>query len=370
MDEFELIRTYFAASRAAQEGRAVTHEQALGIGDDAAVLAPLPQGQQFVVTTDSLVESRHYSSSVDPRALGHKALAVSLSDLAAMGATPWAFTLNLHLRSIRRPWLEEFSKGMTELALVHSLSLVGGDTVSVQSEEAIVVTAMGLVPQGQALSRQGLRLHDDLWVSGSLGDGAWALQHQPTAKKLLWPEPRLELGRALREQGLAHAAIDISDGLASELAHLLACSARHANLPGFVAHIELKALSQCLGPELHRAVQKKVLSLEQACLLAARSGDEYELLFSSPAGSQQRVLALAEQLGVKLTRLGRLTSASTPPSVPAASPPSPASLRPPASLMLSPSSIQWYGLDGRLLSISEGALAGFNHFQQEGPNDP
>jgi thiamine-monophosphate kinase len=370
MDEFELIRTYFAASRAAQEGRAVAHKQALGIGDDAAVLAPLPQGQQLVVTTDSLVENRHYFSSVNPRALGHKALAVSLSDLAAMGATPWAFTLNLHLRSVRRPWLEDFSQGMTELALVHGLSLVGGDTVSVQTEEAIVVTAMGLVPLGQALSRQGLQLHDDLWVSGSLGDGAWALQHQPTAKKLLWPEPRLALGQALREQGLAHAAIDISDGLASELGHLLSCSARHANSYGLVAHIELKALSQCLGPELHQAVQKKALSLEEACLLAARSGDEYELLFSSPADSQQRVLALAEQLGVRLTRLGRLTSAPPTLSSPAARSASPASLRPSASLPLSPSSIQWYGLDGRLLSLSEGALSGFNHFQQEGPNDP
>lgn len=348
MDEFGLIQAYFAGSPAAEQGNGLGHRQALGIGDDAALLAPIPQGQQLVVTTDSLVENRHYLSDVDPTALGHKALAVSLSDLAAMGAKPWAFTLNLHLRGIRKPWLEAFSKGLNALALEHGMSLVGGDTVSVQAEEAVVVTAMGLVPLGQALLREGLQPGDELWVSGDLGDGVYALKHKPRAKKLLWPQPRLALGQALRNQQLAHAAIDISDGLASELGHLLERSQARSQGLELTAHVHLQSLSQCLGPELQAAVNRNELDLQQACLLAARSGDEYELLFAAPLAARPAILALALQLNLGLTPIGRVDLRQACP----AGQPAPTDM----------AQSRWYGLDGHALSLSQDALAGFNHF--------
>lgn len=351
MDEFGLIQTYFAGSRAAQEGHGLGHKQAIGIGDDAAVLAPLPQGQQLVVTTDSLVENQHYFSDVNPEALGHKALAVSLSDLAAMGARPWAFTLNLHLRSIRKPWLEAFSSGINALALKHGLALVGGDTVRVQAEEAVVVTAMGLVPLGQALLRKGLEPGDELWVSGSLGDGAWALEHQPLARKLLWPEPRLALGQALREQQLAHAAIDVSDGLASELGHLLQQSSSYRQALALEAHVQFESLRQCLGPELQGAVSQGRLSLEQACLCAARSGDEYELLFAAPASARPSLRVLAEQLDLRLTSIGRVEQSQM------------VQMAQMAHTQLNKPQVHWYGLDGKALLLSQEVLAGFNHFQ-------
>ncbi len=355
MDEFGLIQAYFAGSSAAQQGNGLDHKQSLGIGDDAALLAPIPQGQQLVVTTDSLVENRHYLSDVDPTALGHKALAVSLSDLAAMGAKPWAFTLNLHLRCIRKPWLEAFSKGLNALALEHGISLVGGDTVSVQAEEAVVVTAMGLVPLGQALLREVLQPGDELWVSGSLGDGMYALKHKPYANKLLWPQPRLALGQALRNQQLAHAAIDISDGLASELGHLLERSQARSQGLELTAHVYLQSLSQCLGPELKAAVSRNDLDLQQACLLAVRSGDEYELLFAAPLAARPAILALALQLNLRLTPIGRVDLRQACPA------------GQPASTDMGQN--RWYGLEGQVLSLSQDALAGFNHFQPAGDQE-
>lgn len=346
MDEFELIQTYFAASSAAQEGHGLNHKQALGIGDDAALLAPVPPGQQLVVTTDSLVEQRHYFPDVDPEALGHKALAVSLSDLAAMGASPWAFTLNLHLRAIRKPWLEAFSKGMNALAQKHRIALVGGDTVRVQTEEAVVITAMGLAPLGQSLLRSGVQPGDDLWVSGSLGDGAWALKNKPFASKLLWPEPQLALGLALREQQLAHAAIDISDGLASELNHLLNRSSSRTQGLELSAHIQFKSLCQCLGPELQQAVNQGLLSLEEACLLTVQSGDEYELLFSAPASARPALKELSETLKQRLTRIGCIEGVG------------------PGHGKSHTPRLHWYGLNGELLGLNQASLAGFNHFQE------
>jgi thiamine-monophosphate kinase len=203
--------------------------------------------------------------------------------------------------------------------------------------------------------RKGLEPGDELWVSGSLGDGAWALEHQPLAKKLLWPEPRLALGQALREQQLAHAAIDVSDGLASELGHLLQQSSAHRQGLALVAHVQFESLRQCLGPELQGAVSQGRLSLEQACLCAARSGDEYELLFSAPVSARPSLRVLAEQLDLRLTSIGRVEQSQITQMDQMAQI---------TQTLLNEPQVHWYGLDGKELLLSQEVLAGFNHFQE------
>lgn len=284
---------------------------ALGIGDDAALIPPLAAHEQLAVSTDMLIEGWHYFSDVDPRSLGHKALAVNLSDLAAMGARPVAFTLAAGLRSIDAPWLTEFLQGMLNLARNAQCPLVGGDTTKTAADapQVFSVTVMGAVPIGQALRRDGLQIGDELWVSGSLGDAAYAVNQRQSDPKLNWPQPRLALGRALLN--IAHAAIDISDGLQSEIQHLLKSSSiRRGATSAFAAEMNWPALP--LGPTLTAAIASGKVSNDDAQLRAITGGDEYELLFAAPASRAEEVAAIGKSLELPLTRIGRVVAADAP----------------------------------------------------------
>jgi thiamine-monophosphate kinase len=346
MGEFALIHTFF--KDICPRGPALDHSQALGIGDDAALLAPVPAGQQIVVTTDTLVEGRHYWPDVDPQALGHKVLAVNLSDLAAMGAQPWAFTLSASLRVPRPEWLAAFASGMSALATHHQIALVGGDTVGLANDpvapESFTVTALGLVPMGKALRRDGLTPADRLWVSGTLGDGQAAVAQRVFAEKLLWPQPRIALGQALR--GLAHAAIDISDGLSSELGHLVHASRQRAQAlgpgAGLFVEISLPALADCLGGLVRTAMNRDDLSLLQACRQAAASGDEYELLFAAPEAATAEVLRLGQALQLPLTPIGTVCAG--------------------AHNSATAEPVVWLDPQGRRLTPEWAPAGGFDHF--------
>ena len=286
MTEFEIIRRYF--SRAPK--RAL-----IGVGDDCALLRP-DAGLDLAVTTDMLVEGRHFLPDAEPRALGHKALAVNLSDLAAMGATPRWATLALALPAADAAWLEAFAEGFYALAERFALDLVGGDTTR-GAARTISVTAIGEVPPGMALTRAGARPGDDVWVSGELGGAALALarpqvaaQFPEVAKRLHQPEPRVELGERLR--GLAHAAIDVSDGLAGDLGHILERSQMSAR-------IEYQRIprNSCFGKVGDPA-------LERDCVLSG--GDDYELVFTAPQAHRREIDALAAELRLALTRIGAI----------------------------------------------------------------
>lgn len=248
------------------------------------------EGMELAVTTDMLLEGRHFLPEAEPRALGHKALAVNLSDLAAAGASPRWITLALALKSADESWLAAFSAGLFALADRHGVELVGGDTT--RGERIVIdITALGEVPVGTALSRAGAKPGDELWVSGELGGAALGLVHPEipeAAARLHQPEPRVALGGRLR--GLAHAAIDVSDGLAGDLAHILERSRVGARV-----HYELiprpAALRRLGNPEL-----------EKDCVLSG--GDDYELLFAAPAGRRAEVQALSRELGLPLSRIG------------------------------------------------------------------
>jgi thiamine-monophosphate kinase len=242
------------------------------------------------VTTDMLVEGRHFLPGADARALGHKALAVNLSDLAAMGAAPrWAL-LALAMPAVDEAWLAAFSQGFFALAERHGVELVGGDTTRGR-ELTISITAIGQVAAGSALYRSSARPQDDIWVSGELGSAALALVHPEiaaAAAKLHQPEPRVALGARLR--GLARAAIDVSDGLAGDLQHILERSG-----VGAVVHYEdiprIEAFAGLNNPEL-----------EKDCVLSG--GDDYELVFTAARERRDEVQALSDELGVRVTRIG------------------------------------------------------------------
>ncbi|HLO95710.1 MAG TPA: thiamine-phosphate kinase, partial [Burkholderiaceae bacterium] len=231
MGEFELIRRFFDREDRSAPG------VVKGIGDDCAVLAPTP-GWQWLVSTDMLVEGRHFLSTVDPGRLGHKALAVNLSDLAACGATPRAFFLALSLPRADAAFLEGFARGLFALADAHGIALAGGDTTA--GPLNVCITVMGEAPQGQALLRSGARPGDELWISGTLGDARLALEvfrgtvelpgedFARVRRAMELPQPRLALGQALR--GIATSAIDVSDGLAGDLGHVLKASGVGAEL--------------------------------------------------------------------------------------------------------------------------------------------
>jgi thiamine-monophosphate kinase len=262
------------------------------VGDDCALLRPEP-GLELAVTTDMLVEGRHFLAGADPAALGHKALAVNLSDLAAMGAAPrWAL-LAISLPAVDEAWLAAFSEGFFGLCERYGVDLVGGDTTR-SPLLTIAVTAMGEVPAGLALYRAGARPGDDIWVSGELGGAALALVHPEigqAAQRLHRPEPRVELGERLR--GLAHAAIDVSDGLAGDLQHILdrsgvGATVRYAQVPRAAAFGPLS------NPQL-----------EKDCVLSG--GDDYELLFTAAADRRARLEALSGELRIPLARIGTIT---------------------------------------------------------------
>ena len=294
LGEFELIARYFA--RPAR--RAV-----LGVGDDCALIAPAP-GMQLATSCDMLVDGRHFLSSVAPERLGHKALAVNLSDLAACGATPLAFTLALAMPRADAAWLEGFARGLFALADAHGCELVGGDTT--QGPLNICIGVFGEVPVGQALLRSGARAGDDLYVSGLLGDARLALEAFRGTLELAGdafaaarvameqPQPRVALGVALR--GVATSAIDVSDGLLGDLAHLLRRS-------GVGARLEVDALPRSAT----LAAQPRAVQLE--CLLAG--GDDYELLFTAPPALAPRVRDAALAAGVAVTRIGRIEAGAS-----------------------------------------------------------
>ena len=282
MSEFELIRRYF--------DRAPRHAL-LGVGDDCALLRP-DAGFDLAVTTDMLVEGRHFLPGAQPRALGHKALAVNLSDLAAMGATPRWVTLAIALPAVEPAWLEAFSEGLFALAARYNVDLIGGDTTR-GPLRTISVTAIGEVPPGLALERAGARADDEIWVSGELGGAALGLAHPEiaeAAKRLHAPEPRVELGERLRR--LAHAAIDISDGLASDLRHILERSG-----VGATVHYD-----RVPRPPAFAALNDP--ELEKRCVLSG--GDDYELLFTAPREHRRELEALARELRLGLTPIGTI----------------------------------------------------------------
>jgi thiamine-monophosphate kinase len=263
------------------------------VGDDCALLRP-DAGLELAVTTDMLVEGRHFLPGADPRALGHKALAVNLSDLAAMGAAPRWATLALAVPVADEAWLAAFSQGFFALAERHGMDLIGGDTTRA-AQITISITAMGEVPSGVAMYRAAARPDDDVWVSGELGSAALGLVHPEVpaaAARLHQPEPRVELGERLR--GLARAAIDVSDGLAGDLQHILERShvgalVNYPNIPRIAAFAEIN------DPEL-----------EKDCVLSG--GDDYELLFTVARERRREVQALSGELGIALTRIGTVQS--------------------------------------------------------------
>lgn len=289
--EFDLIRRHFTRP---------VRRAALGVGDDCALLAPAP-GMQLAVSTDLLVEGRHFLSTVPARRLGHKALAVNLSDLAACAARPLAFTLALSLPRMDDDWLAEFAAGLFALAQAHDIELVGGDTTA--GPLTLCITVFGEVPAGAALLRSGARPGDDLWVSGTLGDARLGLEvlrgtlsldaagFEHARAALEMPQPRVALGGALR--GVATAAIDLSDGLVGDLGHVLERS-------GVGARIDVDRLP--CSPTLAGVDT----ALRRRCQLSG--GDDYELLFTAPAGARQAVQEASARADTPVHRIGCITA--------------------------------------------------------------
>jgi thiamine-monophosphate kinase len=308
MGEFELIERYFRSGpgnspeAAAARGAGVV----LGIGDDAAVLE-LPAGRQLVAALDTLVEGRHFPVGCAPQSIGHRALAVNLSDLAAMGADPRWFLLALTLPAAEPDFLEAFSQGLFALAREHAISLVGGDTTA--GPLAMSVQVLGSVPAGEAITRSGGRAGDLLFVSGTPGDAAAGLRHLMQARpaegadaelpdphlqqlvgRFLYPEPRVALGRALR--GVASACIDVSDGLAADAGRLAGAS-------GCGAWIDAAQLP--LSP----AMQARH-DVEAATQFALGGGDDYELCFTVPPSKRGELDARLANVKCRVTCIGRL----------------------------------------------------------------
>ena len=300
MGEFDLIARYFTRP---------VRRAVLGVGDDCALLAPTP-GMQLAVSSDMLVEGRHFFAGTDARRLGHKALAVNLSDLAACGARPLAFTLALALPTVDEAWLQGFSAGLLALADAHGCELIGGDTT--QGPLNICITVFGEVPAGQALLRSGARAGDDLYVSGTLGDARLALEalqgHTTLApgvlatarQRLEAPTPRVALGQALR--GVASSAIDISDGLVGDLGHILRAS-------GVGACIDTSVAMDLIAACLHAAVVSSHFDAEKQLEFVLAGGDDYELAFTAPPAQRAAVQAAAQASATPVTRIGQIEAA-------------------------------------------------------------
>ena len=269
----------------------------LGIGDDAALLR-MPAGKLLVVATDTLNAGVHFPVQTAPADIGWKALAVNLSDLAAMGAQPAWCTLSLSLPGSDAAWVDGFLDGFLALAQQHGVALVGGDTT--RGPLSICVTAHGFVEEGAALRRDGARVGDDIWVSGTLGDAAGALLQwrdgqavDPSLRgRLDRPSPRVALGPALA--GVAHAAIDVSDGLLADLAHV-------CNASGVGAELDIAALP---ASSALRACFDEVARRE----LQASGGDDYELCFTAPADRRGDIERIARDAAVDVTRVGGIVA--------------------------------------------------------------
>jgi len=302
MFEFDLIQRYFTRT---------TPSAVLGVGDDAALLS-VGSGMELAVSTDMLVSGIHFLPDADPFLLGHKTLAVNLSDLAAMGARARWATLSLALPEVDESWLTKFSQGFFALAEQHGLELVGGDTT--HGPLNLCVTIMGEVPQGKALRRSGAQPSDDIWVSGRLGDAALALAHllgklqlseqdfSLCASSLHQPIPRLALGQALR--GMAHSAIDISDGLLGDLGHILHSSNVAAEIQFDALPVSNILRTLCGNDTLNGGGA----GLLQHCILSG--GDDYELCFSASVDQRSALVELSAEIDLPLTRIGVIVAGS------------------------------------------------------------
>lgn len=308
MGEFDLIERYF---------KRPARLAALGVGDDCALLQP-SAGSQLAISSDMLVEGRHFLSTVDPFKLGHKALAVNLSDLAACGAKPLAFTLALALPRADQAWLEPFSRGLLALADAHHCELIGGDTT--QGPLNVCITVFGEVPvvngRSQALLRSGARAGDDIYVSGNVGDARLALEvfrgtlqvpgsvfAQARARMEL-PTPRVSLGLALR--GIANAAIDVSDGLLGDLGHIL----KQSGVGARIETVNASNLIACrANPDWQDGQYGDKLSDAQWLDLVLAGGDDYELVFTAPTAARATVKAAALACQIAVTRLGQIEAA-------------------------------------------------------------
>jgi thiamine-monophosphate kinase len=292
LTEFDLIRRYFTHT-----ARGVT----LGVGDDAA-LVRVARGAELAVSADMLVEGRHFSKGADPALLGHKTLAVNLSDMAAMGAKPRWATLAISLPKVDEAWLSGFSRGFMALAKRYSVALIGGDTT--RGPLTLSVQIMGEVPPGKALRRDGARAGDDVWVSGYLGEAAMALEimggkgwrglskedRRTLEERLHAPTPRVGLGLALR--GIAHSAIDVSDGLIADLGHICERS-------GVSATIEWEAVPAIPLVRAHAQTDRGARGL-------LAGGDDYELCFTASPRRRAAVMAAAARARVRVTMIGRM----------------------------------------------------------------
>lgn len=292
MNEFEIIKHYFTVA---------SHRKdvLMGPGDDCALLQ-LPANSVLAVSTDTLVSGVHFFADMDPMALGHKALAVNLSDLAAMGADPCWVSLALTLPEVDESWIKGFCAGFFELAEYYNVALVGGDMT--RGPLSITVTVHGTLPEGKGLRRNGARVGDGIYVTGNLGDAALGLQqvlgniivpepHQDFVRtKFEHPHPRILAGQALRD--IASSALDLSDGLAGDLAHV-------ARASGMRAQLELEQLPLS-------AAMRASVSREQGWELALTGGDDYELCFTVPELHRGLLETALAHCGVKFTRVGRM----------------------------------------------------------------
>ena len=297
--EFELIATYFSDMGFSNpDTRAAI---ALGIGDDCALLTP-PVAQQLALSLDTLVADVHFPAHGDPYLIAQKALRANLSDLAAMGAQPLAFLLALTLPQADETWLAAFSRGLRDCADAFAIALIGGDTTR-GNTLTLSIQIIGSVPPQQALLRSGAQIGDAIFVSGTLGDARAALEaldvqtaqlnpsQQFFRQRYYTPSPRIALGLALR--GVANAAIDISDGLAADLGHIL----ERSNV-GALIDIEKLPISAALSAHTN------------ATEFALHGGDDYELCFTVPPAKQDRIAAIAQQLALPLTEIGIITAGS------------------------------------------------------------
>jgi len=296
LSEFDMITRYF--TRSPKHGEQI----ALGVGDDCALLTPT-RGTQLAVSTDMLIEGRHFFPQADARQLGHKCLAVNLSDLAAMGAKPLAFNLALALPEADTEWLAGFSRGMLDLADLYGCDLIGGDTT--KGPLTICITIFGEIPVGRELCRDGARAGDDIWVSGSLGEARLALAAYrgevsldtealgAAGRRMHMPMPRIALGLNLR--GIASSAIDVSDGLAGDLQHIL-------NRSQVGATVQVDSLPA--GPVLRR----QAADLQRKYCLAG--GDDYELCFTANPAKRNEVLQAAQDAAINVSRIGVIEMAA------------------------------------------------------------
>lgn len=297
ISEFDLIERFFKTQADSMESKSRVN---LGIGDDCALIHS-SSNEEIAITTDMLVEGRHFFVGADPELLGRKALAVNLSDLAAMGATPLGFTLALAMPKADPIWLEGFSKGLFSLAKQYSCSLIGGDTTA--GPLTISITAFGTLPEGKALRRSGAKPGDDIWVSGELGDARLTLaalrQEISLAEidlkqiehRMHQPTPRIELGFRIRE--IATAALDVSDGLLGDLMHIL-------NQSKVGAQIWIDRLPKS------EILLKQDSSIQNE--FAACGGDDYEICFTAGKDQRDEIEQISKTLNLSLTQIGQITT--------------------------------------------------------------